>query len=212
MLHTGSGSRIWRRWAGVLLATVALAGCGSTPDPPPYDPPVRERAPDVQPPEPTVDAEPWTRGDDPYLADLWDGCATGNADACAALYDESPVGSEYEVFGATCGGLTTGGGCQAEPEPEVSDFAEYAQITTWYSAAEADNSAWVHFKAVDAGTYTVQEVLGSDLVDLVDEADALAQTPERVALVNALRQMMLDAGWTELGVGGTEWYQFVYGR
>ncbi len=99
----------------------------------------------------------------------------------------------------------------AEPGEDPRPFTEHASITTWYSDAEADDSAWVHFKAVDVGGDTVAEILGSDLIDLVEEADAMAMTPERVVLVNGLRQTMVDGGWTELGVAG-EWCEYEYGR
>ena len=32
-----------------------------------------------------------------------DGCAAGDMDECDALFFRSPVGSEYEVYGDTCG-------------------------------------------------------------------------------------------------------------
>lgn len=42
-------------------------------------------------------------GDDAQLDRLWDSCAAGDALACDDLYLESPVGSEYEAYGDTCG-------------------------------------------------------------------------------------------------------------
>ena len=42
-------------------------------------------------------------GSDPYLDRLWDECAAGDFVSCDDLYDESPVGSDYEYFGDTCG-------------------------------------------------------------------------------------------------------------
>ncbi len=48
-------------------------------------------------------------GDDPTLDALWDDCAGGDMTACDALYTESPMGSEYEAFGDTCGNRTPGG-------------------------------------------------------------------------------------------------------
>jgi len=45
-----------------------------------------------------------TYGDDPFLDSLYDQCTEGSARACDALYFEAPVNSEYELFGATCGG------------------------------------------------------------------------------------------------------------
>ncbi|WP_152188715.1 hypothetical protein [Georgenia satyanarayanai] len=42
-------------------------------------------------------------GEDAELDRLWDACAAGDALACDDLYLESPVGSEYEEYGDTCG-------------------------------------------------------------------------------------------------------------
>ena len=49
-----------------------------------------------------------TYGDDPDLDLLWDACEAGGFDACDELYGRAPVGSEYERFASTCGGLTDG--------------------------------------------------------------------------------------------------------
>ena len=38
------------------------------------------------------------------LDELSQGCADGDLVACDALYELSPQGSDYEAFGATCGG------------------------------------------------------------------------------------------------------------
>ncbi len=43
-------------------------------------------------------------GDDPALDALWDACDGGDMASCDALWDDSPIGSEYETFGDTCGG------------------------------------------------------------------------------------------------------------
>lgn len=49
---------------------------------------------------------PYTYGDDAYLDRLWDGCNAEDFAACGELYEFSPVGSEYEQFGGTCGWRT----------------------------------------------------------------------------------------------------------
>jgi len=49
-------------------------------------------------------------GDSAELDALWDACAAGDMAACDELYSSAPVGSEYEEFGDTCGGQSTGGG------------------------------------------------------------------------------------------------------
>ena len=60
---------------------------------------------------------PFTYGDDDALDADWDACADGDMDACDDLYIWSPIGSEYEAFGNTCGGRSEDelfGGCAAE--------------------------------------------------------------------------------------------------
>lgn len=51
-------------------------------------------------PEQPIDAY----GSDATLDGLWDACDAGDAAACDELYLRSPIGSEYEDFGETCGG------------------------------------------------------------------------------------------------------------
>lgn len=46
---------------------------------------------------------PTTYGDDPDLDALWDACEIGDGTACDELWESSPVGSDYEEFGVTCG-------------------------------------------------------------------------------------------------------------
>ena len=48
-----------------------------------------------------------TYGDNASLDILWDQCAAGDLNACDDLYWGSPVGSDYEAFGSTCGQTTT---------------------------------------------------------------------------------------------------------
>lgn len=48
-------------------------------------------------------------GEDATLDALWDRCEDGDMVACDDLFRESPVDSEYEEFGDTCGGRTEGG-------------------------------------------------------------------------------------------------------
>jgi Domain of unknown function (DUF4190) len=42
-------------------------------------------------------------GDSASLDRLWDRCADGSMVACDSLFQESPAGSRYQEFGATCG-------------------------------------------------------------------------------------------------------------
>lgn len=43
-------------------------------------------------------------GDDPVLDLLVEQCRRGNNQACDELYRTSPIGSDYETYGRTCGG------------------------------------------------------------------------------------------------------------
>ena len=45
----------------------------------------------------------FTLGDSPWLDELWNACSEGAMEECDLLYEDSPVGSEYEEFGRTCG-------------------------------------------------------------------------------------------------------------
>jgi hypothetical protein len=46
---------------------------------------------------------PAAYGDDPELDRLWDRCEAGEGVACDDLWNQAPIGSEYERFGVTCG-------------------------------------------------------------------------------------------------------------
>lgn len=47
---------------------------------------------------------PRTFGDDPELDALWAACEAGDGPACDALFEAAPLASDYEAFGASCGG------------------------------------------------------------------------------------------------------------
>jgi hypothetical protein len=47
---------------------------------------------------------PRAYGDDPRLDALYDACERGSMRACDRLFEESPLFSEYEDFGLSCGG------------------------------------------------------------------------------------------------------------
>jgi hypothetical protein len=74
------------------------------------------------------DGSPYTYGDDPWLDELWDGCNNEDFEACQILYEESPIDSEYEWFGGTCGGrLDVAGGCSPadlEGDAGMEELAE----------------------------------------------------------------------------------------
>lgn len=52
----------------------------------------------------TVPATDGSFGSDAALDLLWGECETGSMEACDDLYMASPIGSDYEAFGAACGG------------------------------------------------------------------------------------------------------------
>lgn len=65
---------------------------------------------------PTVPAgEPDRYGDDAELDALWDACAGGDGPACDTLFEEAPLGSEYERFGNSCGDRGFRPRCADEP-------------------------------------------------------------------------------------------------
>lgn len=68
---------------------------------------------------PTTIPEPYTFGDDIELDDLWDSCAEGDWTDCDELYQQAPVGSDYEWFGATCGYLVDDDGLPCEEAVEL---------------------------------------------------------------------------------------------
>ena len=50
--------------------------------------------------------QPMKKGEDVQLDLLWDSCERGSGESCDRLFEAAPVGSEYEVFGQTCGNRT----------------------------------------------------------------------------------------------------------
>ncbi len=69
--------------------------------------------------------------DDPELEALADGCTAGDFEACDQLYFQSPVGSEFESLGETCGGINepVSGGCVqryggGDVDPGTDGFAD----------------------------------------------------------------------------------------
>lgn len=70
-------------------------------------------------------AEPFAYGDDPALDALYDQCGAGDLAACDQLWNESPVGSDYEAFAFTCGGTTEGGSTCATEAVDPSTANTY---------------------------------------------------------------------------------------
>lgn len=59
----------------------------------------------------------WTFGDNPELDRLWTACEEGDGNACDQLFEQSPLGSDYEDFGVSCGN-----------RPDILDCAELADL------------------------------------------------------------------------------------
>ena len=80
-------------------------------------------------------------GSDPDLDALWDACAAGDLSACDRLYFESPVGSEYERFGDTCGEQREPGGLCAGAVGGGVYGSDPGLDALWDSCAGADFGA-----------------------------------------------------------------------
>ena len=89
-------------------------------------------------------------GDEPLLDDLYLRCSAGDLGSCDELYFQSPIGSAYEEFGDTCGGLQAVGsgdlcaeafgGSQA-PTPAFSFGDDALLDSLWISCAAGDFAA-----------------------------------------------------------------------
>ena len=92
-----------------------------------------------------TDPEANTYGDDPALDALWEECEAGDGVACDDLYLAAPIGSEYQEFGDTCGGTTSGGTlCAAagEETPEANTYGDDPELDAlWDACAAGDNAA-----------------------------------------------------------------------
>lgn len=73
------------------------------------------------------DSAAMSYGDDPDLDALHDACAAGDLESCDTLYLTSPIGSEYETFGSTCGGTQedTFGQCMFSDAFTYGDDADF---------------------------------------------------------------------------------------
>ena len=98
------------------------------------------------------DDEPFTYGDDPELDALWDACADGSAEACDDLWAQSPVDSEYEDFGYSCGGVVPEGETEIcsdvlgdDPAPPDGEAFTYGDDPTfdalWDACEDGDGQA-----------------------------------------------------------------------
>jgi len=89
--------------------------------------------------------EAFAYGDDPRLDALYDSCANGDMIACDDLYWESPIDSEYETFGRSCGGeleANGGGSCAETQRGSDATYGDDPRLDALYdSCADGDMAA-----------------------------------------------------------------------
>ena len=78
--------------------------------------------------------QPFTFGDDLALDQMWTDCEAGVGIACDQLFDESPVGSEYELFGVSCGEREDIANCVELDDPDVNDDPVPEVYRQWQQA------------------------------------------------------------------------------
>ena len=105
-------------------------------------------------------------GDNATLDALWDACAAENWQACDDLYMQSPVGSEYESFGDTCGNKTEGTqlcveelGGGAVPS-EANAYGDDATLDALWDACTAENWQACDDLYMQSGVGTEYEAYG----------------------------------------------------
>ena len=105
-------------------------------------------------------------GDNATLDALWDACAAEDWASCDQLYFDSPVGSEYESFGDTCGNKTDGTqlcvdelGSGAVPS-EPNAFGDDPTLDALYTACTAENWQACDDLYMQSGVGTEYEAYG----------------------------------------------------
>lgn len=88
---------------------------------------------------------PFAYGDDPSLDEVWDHCESGDGASCDSLVGSAPVGSEYEAFGASCGGQREGAWsrpCTFEQSGEPFSYGDDAEFDgLWDACSTGDRDA-----------------------------------------------------------------------
>ena len=105
-------------------------------------------------------------GDNAALDALWDACVAENWQACDDLYLQSPLGSEYESFGDTCGNRTDGTqlcvdelGGGAVPS-ESNAFGDDPTLDALYTACTAEDWQACDDLYMQSGVGTEYEAYG----------------------------------------------------
>lgn len=88
--------------------------------------------------EPAPSTAPEEYGDDAELDALYDACADGDMAACDDLYFGSYYGTEYESFGASCGGTGTPAYGTCDREEGVDDPQEELRAQLDAECADGD--------------------------------------------------------------------------
>ena len=105
-------------------------------------------------------------GDNATFDALWDACAAEDWASCDQLYLDSPLGSEYEAFGDTCGNRTEGNqlcvdelGSGAAPS-EPNAFGDDATLDALYTACMAEDWQACDDLYLQSGIGTEYEAFG----------------------------------------------------
>lgn len=84
--------------------------------------------------------QPFTNGDDASLDQLWSQCADGVGASCDQLFQDSPVGSEYEQFGVSCGQRDAVLDCAELDEEEIDDELVPQVYREWQESQGSDGT------------------------------------------------------------------------
>ncbi len=85
---------------------------------------------------------PMVFGDDGGLDELWLACEAGSGLACDHLFAQSPIGSQYERFGVSCGERPTVLHCQAELDEHLGIFVPEWSLPGPESRIIVDDQSW----------------------------------------------------------------------
>ncbi len=108
-------------------------------------------------------------GDDPYLDSLWAGCDGGDGFACDALASSAPVGSDYELFGATCGARHGDLGPRTCAEPdEPFGYGDDPDLDSLWERCSAGDASSCNQLWFDSPIGSAYEAMGDACGALVD--------------------------------------------
>ncbi|MCC5952731.1 MAG: hypothetical protein JJU45_11615 [Acidimicrobiia bacterium] len=158
-------------------------------------------------------AGPFTFGDDPELDALWEGCDLGDMADCDELWRVTPVDSEYEAFGATCGGrldVAQPGGCTEQfadlPFDEAMTFGDNIYLDLLWAACEVGDVQGCNALYVVSALGSDYETFGFTCGERVDEGDMegcleLLGPSNIVAAQTFGDDEFLDALWLDCDAG-----------